>query len=66
MKALKSKLASEVLADPNGRVALRDFLVTKSSSPATRVSDAGGRLQFLRGDSSVVVNARVVPKAKAG
>lgn len=64
MKALKSQLANDLLADEQARNELRRFLVgnrSKSSSPASET----GRIQFRRGASSVTVNATVVPKAKA-
>ncbi len=64
MKALKSQLASELLADPTARDQLRQFLVakrTQSSSPLHTVPD---KIQIQRPGGSAVT-ARVVPKAKA-
>lgn len=64
MKALKSQLASELLADPTARDQLRQFLVAKrpqSSSPAQAMPE---QVQIQRPGGSAVT-ARVVPKAKA-
>lgn len=64
MKALKSQLASELLADPKARDQLRQFLIAKrqqSSSPAEVMPE---QVQIERAGGSAVT-ARMVPKAKA-
>lgn len=63
MKALKSQLATELLADPKARDQLRQFLVAKrpqSSSPTRILPD---KVQIQR-EGGMAVTARVVPKAK--
>ncbi|NHZ42090.1 MULTISPECIES: hypothetical protein [Massilia] len=66
MKALKSPLAVELLADPAARDELRRFLVGKrQGSPATPQSAASGPFQIRRGGSAVTVKVELVPKAKA-
>jgi len=64
MKALKSTLASELLADPSARDQLRRFLITQNRSRAnTPVTE---QAQFeIRRSSGEAVRATVVPKAKA-
>ena len=64
MKALKSPLASELLADPTGRVALRNFLVNPGTNASTKVGSVVARLQFRRGAASMSVDATVGKKAK--
>ena len=64
MKALKSPLANELLADEQARNELRRFLISNHSRSASSVSQAG-RIQVRRGTSAVTVSATVVPKAKA-
>lgn len=64
MKALKSQLASELLADPKARDQLRRFMVAKrigaAASQRQPVDDAT-RIQRESGGS---VTAVLVPKAK--
>jgi hypothetical protein len=63
MKALKSKLASELLADPAASDQFRQFLVNKPASTATQRQGATGRF-VVRGKNGVIqVLATVVPKA---
>jgi hypothetical protein len=63
MKALKSKLATQLLADPAASDQLRDFLVNRKSSDA-RVQQAGARQFLIRSkDGALTVQATVVPKA---
>ena len=64
MKALKSPLANELLADEQARNELRRFLISNHSRSASSVSQAG-RIQVRRGTSAITVSATVVPKAKA-
>lgn len=63
MKALKSKLASQILADPTASEQLRDFLVNnKASDPMQRQGAAGHFV--VRGANGVLhVRASFVPKA---
>lgn len=63
MKALKSKLASQLLADPAASAQLRDFLVSrKSSDPAQRQESSAHFV--VRGANGVLnVRATFVPKA---
>jgi hypothetical protein len=63
MKALKSKLASEILADPAASVQLRQFLLNKSSSAATPREALTGQFEIRRGNGAVRIEATVVPKA---
>lgn len=63
MKALKSKLASELLADSAARGQLREFLVNKRDSLVARQA-ATGRFELRRGSSAgKILQATVVPKA---
>jgi len=64
MKALKSKLASQLLADPAASGQLRDFLVNRNVSDLRQQAPAD---QFVirSKDGKVTVRASVVPKAKA-
>lgn len=63
MKALMSKLAAEVLADPAASVQLRQFLVNKRVTPGPKQRDAIGQLQVRRGNEVVNIEATVVPTA---
>ena len=63
MKALKSQLANDLLADEQARNELRRFLVGNRSKSAFPTPEAG-RIQVRRGASAVTVSATVVPKAK--
>jgi hypothetical protein len=61
MKALKSQLASEVLADPEARKHLREFL-TRGRSEGAPPSE----FLFRRPNGETVkLTPRIVPKAKA-
>lgn len=66
MKALKSQLAMELLADPKARDELRRFLVTKRPNSSSASQAVTGQFQIHRGPSAVTITAVVVPKAKAG
>lgn len=62
MKALKSNLAKDVLADPKAKDQLRHYLAMKSAQPMTR--DASGMFIEVRSKGGVVrVKPEVVPKA---
>jgi hypothetical protein len=73
MKALKSKLATELLADSVARGQLRDFLVNKRansllerqspSGPTPEPQVANGAFEIRRGSSAGTVFVSVVPKA---
>lgn len=63
MKALKSALASELLADPASRDQLRQFLFAKR--PRESVQQAGAAQFEIRRTGGGAVKAAVVPKAKA-
>jgi len=64
MKALKSQLAKDLLADEQARNELRRFLV--SDRPKSSSVDAEpSRIHVRRGSTAVTVSATVVPKAKA-
>lgn len=61
MKALKSKLASQLLADPMAGNQFREFLVSQKVNNLKR---EGATAQFVvRGRSGIQVMATVVPKA---
>lgn len=61
MKALKSKLASQLLADPMAGNQFREFLVSQKTNGPVR---QGATTQFVvRGKSGLQVMATVVPKA---
>lgn len=64
MKALKSPLASELLADPSARDQLRRFLETKRLGPSAVRESAPIQFEIHRPDGRSV-KAIVVPKAKA-
>lgn len=64
MKALKSQLASELLADPKARDQLRQFITReRPASPAER--HGGGGAFHIRRENGQLVRAVIVPKAKA-
>lgn len=64
MKALKSKLASQVLADPRASEQLFDILLGKSTAARLARSATSGELTVQRKDGqSVQVRATIVPKA---
>lgn len=64
MKALKSQRASELLADPEARDQIRQFLVASrlGSAAPMRQSAIGVKIQSANGRT---VTAVMVPKAKA-
>lgn len=66
MKALKSKLAMELLADPKARVELRRFFIAQRPNSGSTPQSYTGQIQIHRGTSPITVNATVVPKAKVG
>jgi len=64
MKALKSQLASELLADPQARDQLRQFMTSKRSIPQTAHHAATGEFKIRREDGQSV-RVTIVPKANA-
>lgn len=64
MKALKSQLASELLADPQARDQLRQFMTSKRSGPQTARHAATGEFKIRRDDGQSV-RVTIVPKANA-
>lgn len=64
MKALKSQLASELLADPKTRDQLRAFMTRERPGPQAARQPASGAFQIRRGDG-LALNVTIVPKAKA-
>jgi hypothetical protein len=64
MKALKSKLASQLLADPRASNQLREFLLSKPAGTVNPNAAATGKF-VVRGDRgrTLQVQATVVPKA---
>lgn len=63
MKALKSKLAYELLADPKALDQLRQFIVAKRPSAATTGQDGSDQFEIRRSGGGTV-KATFVPKAK--
>jgi len=64
MKALKSKLASQLLADPYASDQLLDFLLSKTSrADVPRSPEAGRVLIRTKDGQQLQVNATLVPKA---
>lgn len=65
MRALKSKLASELLADPAAGDQLRDFLVNKKSNGQIARQSLTGQfvVNMKNNKGSVRISAVVVPKA---
>jgi hypothetical protein len=63
MKALKSKLAAELLADPEAGAQLRQFLTNRQTGSATAKQGSKGLIEIRRGDKSMKFEVRVVPKA---
>lgn len=62
MKALQSKLAKELLADPAARAELQRFLTNKQPTTQDKPRNAAtGQFVIRHGNSSVSV--KVVPKA---
>lgn len=64
MKALKSKLASQLLADPQASDQLLDFVLGKTARAGVQKSAVTGQF-VIRGEDGrpMQVSARVVPKA---
>jgi hypothetical protein len=64
MKALKSQLAIELLADPKARDQLRQFVTSErhTSLPARQAAPGAFEIRRTSGQS---VRASIVPKAKA-
>ncbi|MDQ2989638.1 MAG: hypothetical protein M3R60_11120 [Pseudomonadota bacterium] len=63
MKALKSKLASELLADPKALDQLRQFIVAKRPSGATTGQGDAAQFEIHRSGGGTV-RVTFVPKAK--
>jgi len=64
MKALKSQLATELLADPKTRDQLRRFMVAKRLGSATSPQQSGEEGIRIERKSGEAFTAVVVPKAK--
>jgi len=64
MKALKSPLASKLLADPDTREQLREFLTGKRSAYNASQQAAVETFQ-IRPANGEIVRAAIVPKAKS-
>lgn len=64
MKALKSQLAAELLADPKARDQLRQFMTSKRSQAQAARQSASGEFHIRR-TGGQAVRATIVPKAKA-
>lgn len=62
MKALKSDLAKDVLADPKARDQLRHYLATKSLLSVAR-TPSGVLIEVQRDGKTVRLKPVVVPKA---
>jgi len=65
MKALKSKLALQLLADPAASGQLRDFLVNRNVNDQRRQQAPADQFVIRNKDGVVTVRASVVPKARA-
>lgn len=63
MKALKSRLANELLSDPSARAQLRQFLVNKGAGASSQRENITGQFVVRRSDGVVRVEAKFVPKA---
>lgn len=63
MKALKSKLASQLLADRAASAQLRDFLVSRKSSDSAQKQDTSAHLVVQGANGVLNVRATFVPKA---
>jgi hypothetical protein len=63
MKALKSPLASRLLADPAAREQLREFLTGNRSEYSVSAQSIAEAFE-IRPASGEVVRATIVPKAK--
>lgn len=64
MKALKSQLASELLADPKTRDQLRRFMVANRLGSAASQQQAVSDVIKIQRKSGGTVTAVLVPKAK--
>lgn len=64
MKALKSPLASKLLADPKARDELRRFLTTERSGFQAKNAHVADEAR-IRSTQGQAVRATIVPKAKA-
>lgn len=64
MKALKSQLASELLADPKTRDQLRQFMVANRLGSAASQQQAVSDVIKIQRKSGGAVTAVLVPKAK--
>ncbi|MFC0135579.1 hypothetical protein CR105_17830 [Massilia eurypsychrophila] len=64
MKALKSQLASELLADPKAREQLRRFMVAKRLGAAASHRRAVSDVTKIERESGGSVTAVLVPKAR--
>lgn len=64
MKALKSQLAMELLADPHARDQLRRFMIAKRLDSAPSRQDAVKDVIRIQRESGGSVTAVLVPKAK--
>lgn len=62
MKALKSKRASELLADPDAREQLRMYLMNKHSPPRNEAASTADRF-IVRRSNGVQFELKLVPKA---
>lgn len=63
MKALKSKLATKILADPTASDQLRDFLINKKVSMQNPQQNVLGKFVVKDKKGAVNISATVVPKA---
>jgi hypothetical protein len=64
MKALKSQLASDLLADPKARGQLRQFITREWSASHAGPHATSGEFR-IRLEDGQLVRATIVPKAKA-
>lgn len=64
MKALKSQLASELLADPKARDQFRRFMVAKRFGAAASQRQPMNDVTRIQRESGGSVTAVLVPKAK--
>lgn len=64
MKALKSQLASELLADPKARDQLRQFMIAKRLGSAAAQRQPVNDVIGIQRESGGSVTAVLVPKAK--
>jgi len=64
MKALKSQLATELLADPKARDQLRQFMTSKRAQPQAARQSVAEEFHIHR-TGGQAVRATIVPKAKA-